>query len=187
MKRYKAHFVSFIGSVSVGSVCAYFGANIPFHDQWPLYEALRSTSSIIFAVIGAWLTILYPEALKKIFTRNAQFSGARVDSIELLVSNIRYSTAILATIMIVGIVGQVLRHLSVSTEYVGYLRALCFSLLGVLTFLQFWTLLMTLAQAEMAREDLNVSADKQAKVSRFNSIVQSSNPNGANGDKGKQQ
>lgn len=42
----------------------YFGKNVPFHEQWPLYEALRTTASIIFAVVGAWLAIIYPERLK---------------------------------------------------------------------------------------------------------------------------
>lgn len=43
---------------------AYFGKNVPFSSQWPLYEALRTTASIIFAVVGAWFAIIYPERLK---------------------------------------------------------------------------------------------------------------------------
>lgn len=39
-------------------------AKVPFSHQWPLYEALRTTAAIIFAVIGAWMAIIYPERLR---------------------------------------------------------------------------------------------------------------------------
>lgn len=172
MNYRKAHIVSIVGSLAIGGVCAYFGSSIPFRDQWPLYEALRSTSSIIFAVIGAWLTILYPDAIKKVFIRHSKFTGEGVESIELLVSNIRYSTGILATIMLVGILGQIARHLTILQPYTEPLRAALFALLGILTFLQFWTLLMTLAQAEWAHEKLHTEADRKTKVNSFNSNVQ---------------
>jgi hypothetical protein len=41
-----------------------FGAAISLNDQWPYYEALRTTTSIVFGVMGALLAIVYPEVLK---------------------------------------------------------------------------------------------------------------------------
>lgn len=39
---------------------AWFGRKVPFAEQWPMYEGLRTTAAIIFGVIGAWLAIIYP-------------------------------------------------------------------------------------------------------------------------------
>ena len=43
------------------------GNNVAFEKQWVLYEALRSTASIIFAVAGVWLASVYPYRLKHPF------------------------------------------------------------------------------------------------------------------------
>jgi len=151
--------------------CLYFGRSISFKDQWPLYEALRSTSSIIFAVIGAWLTILYPEALKKIFSKGLNLNESKMDSIDLLIANIRYSTLILACILLIGFVAQIAKQVPLIYQYYSDLRGLSFGILGVLTFLQIWTLLMALAQAEIAREDINVSASRKKRATNFSSEV----------------
>lgn len=171
MNKIKARNIATVTSVLIFFFCFYFGGTIAFKDQWPLYEALRATSSIIFAVIGAWLTILYPEALKKIFTKGAIFTGSNADSIELLISNIRYSSLILGAVLLVGFLAQIAKQILFLHSYASYLRAFSFGSLGALTFLQIWTLLMTLAQAEMAREDVNVSTSRQDAIKKFSSEI----------------
>ncbi|GJJ01596.1 hypothetical protein RugamoR64_21340 [Duganella rhizosphaerae] len=52
----------------------HFGASITLIDQWPYFEALRTTTSIVFGVMGALLAIVYPEALKK-GLRNESLQG----------------------------------------------------------------------------------------------------------------
>ena len=156
--------VTLIGLLVSFYACYRFGGNIEFRDQWVLYDALRNTSAIIFAVIGAWITIIYPEALRQIFNRNVQYSGDGADSIRLLVSNIRYSTFILASILVIGIVAQIVRHLEFFYPYAIFLRAISFGGLGALTFLQVWTLLLTIAQAEIANAVISkVDAEKNER------------------------
>lgn len=175
MNKFKSRIISVGGSVVIGGICAVFGPDIAFKDQWPLYDALRSTSSIIFAVIGAWLTILYPDAIKQVFSRGAKFSDSGVNDIELMVSNIRYSTAVLAIILVVGIAAQIFKTLEWAVHHAAWLRAISFAMLGGLTYLQFCTLIMTLAQAELAREKVFGEAARKEKVSRFNSQTQTLN------------
>lgn len=172
MNKTKARIISIGGSLVAGVVCVCFGGGIPFKDQWPLYEALRSTSSIIFAVIGAWLTILYPDAIKKVFSRNLLLDRDGGEDIELMVSNVRYSTVILGTIMVIGIVAQIAHQITWLLPFSAYLRAASFGLLGALTWLQFWSLLMTLAQAEMANEKLGDGKQKRKFVDDFHSESQ---------------
>lgn len=53
------------GMVLVIALLGYhFGAPIPLKDQWPLFEALRTTTSIVFGVMGALLALVYPDAVK---------------------------------------------------------------------------------------------------------------------------
>jgi hypothetical protein len=172
MNRCRSVGLSLIGGVATFSICFYFGSKITFTNQWPLYDALRSTASIIFAVIGAWLTILYPDEIKKIFNRKLDERKAKSESIDLLVANIQYSTFILAAIMSVGIVGQILRYLPWALTHTETLRRLSFGFLGFLTFMQFWTLLMTLAQAEIANKELADTSELHQKKAGYMSSTQ---------------
>lgn len=172
MNRCRSVGLSLIGGAAVFSVCFYFGSKITFAHQWPLYDALRSTASIIFAVIGAWLTILYPDEIKKIFKRKVGERPAKSESIDLLVANIQYSTFILAAIMSVGIVGQILKYVPWALLHVETLRRLSFGFLGFLTFMQFWTLLMTLAQAEIANKELAETTELHQKKTAYLSETQ---------------
>lgn len=174
MNNLRVHITLYGGGLAAASVCALFGGDIAFKDQWPLYESLRSTSSIIFAVIGAWLTILYPDAIKKVFSRHSSFDDSGVKEIELMVSSIRFSTGILASIVVIGILAQVLKTFPWAVECKLIFRTLSFGILGLLTYLQFCTLLMTLAQAESAREKVSTEAARKNVVGRFNSNVQRS-------------
>ncbi|WP_316154691.1 hypothetical protein [Cupriavidus sp. BIC8F] len=66
-----------------------YGRNIPFAQQWPLFEALRNTASIIFAVVGAWLAIIYPERLKLTFREDASKKSAGPNMGMLLTPGVR--------------------------------------------------------------------------------------------------
>ncbi len=172
MNRCKSFGISAVGASLAFSACFYFGGKITYASQWPLYDALRSTASIIFAVIGAWLTILYPDEIKRIFKRKDAGMWAKSESIELLVTNIQYSTFILASIITVGIVGQILHHVQWALQNIELLRRLSFGFLGFLTFIQFWTLLMTLAQAEIANNDLEEKSQLHKKQGEYLSATQ---------------
>ena len=54
-----------IGMVVVIAWLGYhFGAPIALKDQWPLYDALRNTTSIAFGIMGALIALVYPDAVK---------------------------------------------------------------------------------------------------------------------------
>lgn len=142
--------------------CAYFGQSIPFEEQWPLFEALRTTAAIVFAVIGAWLSVIYPRALQTVFSKGGKLSGEDKQNLRLMVEAITLSTFILATVMFAGIAVKVLHQIPVLLCYKTQLRAVSFGLLGALTFMQFWTLIMTLAQAHLAKEE--IEAEQKAKT-----------------------
>ena len=56
--------LNYILAVSLLAIGYHFGEPIKFEDQWGFYEALRTTTSIVFGVMGALLAIVYPEVVK---------------------------------------------------------------------------------------------------------------------------
>ena len=50
--------------VAVAWLGYYFGAPIALKDQWPLFDALRNTTSIVFGIMGALIALVYPDAVK---------------------------------------------------------------------------------------------------------------------------
>lgn len=114
----------------------YLGRHIPFSQQWPLFEALRTTASIIFAVVGAWFAIIYPERLKK------SFRGGKEDpngsGIHRLFTPIVHSTAILAMVLIIGVVAPLVKQFDWIILHKIIFRGISY---GVLVFLTLWQLL----------------------------------------------
>lgn len=144
--------ISLFASAAFVIFAAWRGSTVTFHDQWPLYEALRNTAAIIFAVIGAWLAIVYPERLKVSLrggSRNAQGSGVSENGqrVVTLMAPIVHSTFILAAVLAIGIVAPLIRELQFVREHVEIFRGISYGTLTALTFWQLWTVILTLVPA----------------------------------------
>lgn len=50
--------------VAIAWLGYYFGAPIALNAQWPLFDALRNTTSIAFGIMGALIALVYPDAVK---------------------------------------------------------------------------------------------------------------------------
>lgn len=130
---------------------AYFGANVPFATQWPLYEALRTTASIIFAVVGAWFAIIYPERLRKSFRGGGGAFDSNGSGITRLFTPIVHSTAILALVLVIGVVAPLVKQFSFVVEYKGFYRGLSYAVLVFLTLWQLLTVLYSLIGPDMVK------------------------------------
>ena len=127
-----------------------YGQNVPFTEQWPLYEALRATAAIIFAVVGAWLAIVYPERLRLTLTpQNGSTQTKQQNNIGILLSPAVNSTCVLCIILIVGIAAPLLKRTAIAHEYLLECRGISYSLLVGLTMWQVWTVILTLVPADL--------------------------------------
>lgn len=136
----------------VSTVGAYFcGDKIPFSEQWNLYESLRTTSSIVFAVIGAWFAIIYPERLRNPFNKSTNQIKATDYNFKLLFAPIVYSTFIICSILLIGIVVPILKSIPFLLEFKDYGKTLSFGALCLLTFLQIWCVFITLYPADLVK------------------------------------
>lgn len=128
------------------------GGGVPFADQWPLFEALRNTAAIVFAVVGAWLAIVYPERLKWGLNNSSQTGDlASARRVAKLLIPVVHSTLILGVVLLVGLFAPLVRDFSFVREHLEVCRALSYLLLSTLTMLQVWTVILTLIPASEVR------------------------------------
>ena len=148
-------------AITVGAigVASWRGSTVTFHDQWPLYEALRNTAAIIFAVIGAWLAIVYPERLRVSLrgsqTSLSQESVADGGRMLTLMAPIVHSTFILAAVLAVGIVAPLIKELQFVRANVAIFRGMSYGILTSLTLWQLWTVVLTLIPASEVTNKVN--------------------------------
>lgn len=143
-------------SVAFVLLACWRGRTVPFNDQWPLYEALRNTAAIIFAVVGAWLAIVYPERLRLSLSDREDQPGSDSEGrqVSSLMTPIVHSTAILAAVLLVGICAPLARELSIVRDHVFVFRGLSYGILTTLTLWQLWTVVLTLVPAsEVSTQD----------------------------------
>ena len=101
----------------VAGIC--FGGDIKFEQQWVLYEALRTTASIVFAVAGAWIAIIYPERLKAPFKGEKTQIDSSLKHYRSLFSPIVNSIFILCAVLIVGILAPIFKQSGCPSSLLG--------------------------------------------------------------------
>lgn len=138
-------------SISMIVVCSavVLGQDVPFSEQWPLYEALRTTASIIFAVVGAWLAIIYPERLRMSFQKPGGTASNGGGKIGALFTPIVHSTAILCIILFIGVLAPLLKRIDLLLPYITPLRGVSYGVLASLTLWQLWTVILSFVPADI--------------------------------------
>lgn len=128
------------------------GPHVPFSEQWPLFEALRNTAAIVFAVVGAWLAIVYPDRLRWGLRENGRAGKSPgASKVAKLLVPVVHSTVILGVVLLVGLFAPLVRDLTWVRENVELCRAITYVLLSGLTILQVWTVVLTLIPASEVR------------------------------------
>lgn len=140
-------FLLLLAAVAVGFI---YGREVPFEEQWPLFEALRTTSAIIFAVVGAWLAIVYPERLRLTLSPTADHQAKQSpNNIGILLSPIVNSTVVLCIVLLLGVLAPLLKRADLVEMYLAESRGISYALLVALTLWQAWTVILTLIPADL--------------------------------------
>ena len=141
----------------------WFGRNITFASQWPIFEGLRTTASIVFAVVGAWMAIAYPERLKLTLRGEAQAAGP-AQKMDTLLTPISHSTIILAVILLAGLIAPVAKSFSFVIEHKEVFRGISFALVSTLTVWQVCIVLLTLDPADKVKQAEDLVREKQRRL-----------------------
>ena len=145
-----------------------------------MFEALRTTAAIIFAVIGAWMAIIYPERLKLSLRDPTQADKGSTTGLGKLFTPVANSTAILCIILVLGATAPVLRRYSLPCD-VSVLRGGSYALLVILTLWQIWTVVLSLVPASIVKSYVDREDDsKRVQDEAFKLASRSEGPkNGA--------
>lgn len=170
MKKKAALFVLALIFALAIFAAGYFGRTIAFALQWPLFEALRTTASIIFAVVGAWFAIIYPERLKKSFRGGD--SGGGNEGIHRLFTPIVHSTAILAIVLLVGIIAPLLKQSDWIISHKSIFRGISYGLLVFLTLWQLLTVILSLTGPDIFKR---FTAKQDSSRRAADSVINRSN------------
>lgn len=174
--------VALLFSVMLVAAAAWFGRNIAFQQQWPLFEALRATAAIIFAVVGAWLAIVYPERLKRSLGGGDGHSGAVSEKFTKLFTPIVHSTVILGLVLLTGIVAPILKQIPWFLEHVHFSRSIAFTILVTLTIWQIWTVVLTLEPADIIKSQADLENAQAASMESIRGLAQTEQPPARNDD-----
>lgn len=153
MKKLVIKASVYIGVLLLTAAGCVFGKQISFSEQWPLFEALRTTAAIIFAVVGAWLAIIYPERLRSTFRPTEEHSHSTKVDMGSFLSPAINSTAILAVVLLVGILAPMAKQLDFFLENKYLFRGLSFGLLVALTCWQLITIVATLSPVDFIKTE----------------------------------
>lgn len=151
MKKSALKYIIWLLSIALVAASFVLGRNIPFSEQWPLYEALRTTASIIFAVVGAWLAIIYPERLRMSFREKDDRQVGVNGGMSSLFTPIVHSTAILCIILMIGVLAPLLKRVDLLLPYVVLFRGLSYGALTALTLWQLFTVILSFVPADIVK------------------------------------
>lgn len=164
MRKIVALFLVMLSLGLVG-VAGWYGRDIPFTQQWPVFEALRTTASIIFAVVGAWLAIIYPERLKISVAGGAKKSE-RHSNMKLLLTPAVHSTILLVILLLIGVLAPIAKQIQFLMNYLTWCRGVSYGMAAFLTIWQAVIVVMTvfpieMVQTQLAEEDAREELDQQ--------------------------
>lgn len=117
---------------------------LSYNDYKDTLGALLNISSIIFAIIGAWIAIVYPRAMARIINNknpnqnNNKNKESHKDANYLseLVEIVMVSAVVLMAVLLIQFFAPILKGL-VSNLYLPYVKYLNFACIGFLTIAQF--------------------------------------------------
>ncbi len=145
-----------VATVGIITSSVVLGRNIAFNEQIPIYDGLRNTSAIIFAVMGAWIALLYPGKLSQAFGQKPYKEKAGdIDQINRLFRPMIYSTVILMVVIGVSFVVPLAKQIDYLHPYKEVFRSVSFGVIAFLTLLQFWSIMLTLVPGDTIKDDLD--------------------------------
>ncbi len=156
-------------------VCSAFvlGENISFKLQWPLYETLRTTASIILAITAAWVAIIYPERLK-LFKETAMHPASldTASRFSVFLQPIIISLTILCIVLLVGILAPIASQINAIRPYSIILRQSSYAFLAFITLCQIYTVLAVFVPIHLIKQSNDTLMTRESRIK----AIQDRNP-----------
>ncbi len=158
----KRHLL-FITIVLAAAIAAgWTGRAVTFSHQWPFFEALRTTASIVLGIMGAWVSILYPKALDQIINgKESAISDEHQARIDTLLLPIKLSTFVLVAVLAIGPVSLLASQSALVVSHVNIVRGVSFGFLVLLSLAEMAAVVLTIWPADAARREVDAAKSKR--------------------------
>lgn len=127
------------------SLILIYGKNVSYSDQKDILDSLKDTASIIFAILGAWIAVIYPKNLQeKIFKLETDSDKEQEIVFEKLIYGLMLITSVLILMILSLVFINMIKNISYFVQYRDILRSLLLLYLYVISLVQCYALLVTL-------------------------------------------
>lgn len=122
-----------------------YGKNVSYSDQKDILDSLKDTASIIFAILGAWIAVIYPKNLQeKILKLETDSDKEQEIVFEKLIYGLILITSVLILMILSLVFINMIKNISYFVQYRDILRSLLLLYLYVISLVQCYALLVTL-------------------------------------------
>lgn len=143
--------------------CFWFGRNVPMVQQESLFEALRNMAAIIFGIMGAWIAILHPDLLSHLSNPSRLLHQDMPDSRHLITPMV-YAACALAFVLLMEVLRPIASQFGYFITHARIVRGISFSVLGALTVLQIWALVLSFVPYGKAKMEQEMAIAKRRKT-----------------------
>ncbi|EKS73159.1 hypothetical protein BURK_001790 [Burkholderia sp. SJ98] len=153
--------------IGAGGIGFWLGREIALSDQWPYFEALRTTSAIIFGVMGALLAIVYPEVVKQGFRSTHGADPGSASNLNLVVDPLAHSALLVLSVVLIG---PAFAWINKAFGAMPFVHGASFGILLMLTTWQSWILLLVLRPLDLLRTHTERASATSAARKRIHSF-----------------
>jgi len=126
-------------SLSIG----FFIKPVDYIKQKELYDLLIQISSIVLAIGGAWLAVVFPDSFKNILNYKNDYKNDFV-IVKALVNITISSLIVLMTVTFIKLSAMIMMNIPLFLEYKDFLKQISLSILSGLYFYEFYILLLVI-------------------------------------------
>lgn len=146
--------IFFIFSIVMSILLGFFyGKSTSYSSQLTIIESLRQVSILIFGVIGAWITVLFP-FINDTNTRHKEAERIK----KLLFTPFSWALYIIIYTLLIPLIASVASQNLFCLEHKEILRAISFGILSAATCFQIYTLILALRPFDVAKTLFDLKA-----------------------------
>jgi hypothetical protein len=141
--------------------CLTFGDGVKLERQLELFGALRDFSAVIFAVVGIWMALICPDAVKKVYANKDSDHQRQLRRLKFLIFPLVLSAICIFIAMSVEVFASALPSIQFFREHADLLKRTSYAGIFALCFLEIWSLLQALVPAIFITDDIQKAVDQR--------------------------
>ena len=127
--------------LAVTWLCYKYLLSLGYSDYKDLLATLLNISAVVFAIIGAWIAVIYPEIMGRSFTKSERITEVDntrgdINHLSKLVEVVLYSSIVLMAVLSLQFLFPILKSMSYLGVPVSYVKVFTFYVIFSLTILQ---------------------------------------------------